>query len=47
MPDQVVTGDPGSGKTAVLGLLAALVIRGRRPTVPATACPLGISRAKE
>ena len=30
----IVTGDPGSGKTAVLGLLAALADPRRRPTVP-------------
>ncbi len=30
----IVTGDPGSGKTAVLGLLAALADPARRPTVP-------------
>ena len=30
----IVTGDPGSGKTAVLGLLAALADPRRRPTIP-------------
>ena len=35
----VVTGDPGSGKTAVLGLLAALTDPRRRPTVPRDGLP--------
>ena len=35
----VVTGDPGSGKTAVLGLLAALSDPRRRPTVPRDGLP--------
>jgi Caspase domain len=30
----IVTGDPGSGKTAILGLLAMLADPSRRPTVP-------------
>ena len=30
----IVTGDPGSGKTAILGLLASLADARRRPTVP-------------
>ncbi|RSN39107.1 hypothetical protein DMC64_38880 [Amycolatopsis sp. WAC 04197] len=33
-PLQVVTGNPGSGKTAVLGLIAALTHPDRRATVP-------------
>ena len=39
---RVVTGDPGSGKTAVLGLLAALSDPQRRPTVPRDGLPAGI-----
>jgi WD40 repeat protein len=39
---RVVTGDPGSGKTAVLGLLAALSDPRRRPTVPRADLPAGI-----
>ena len=35
----IVTGDPGSGKTAVLGLLAALADPRRRPTVPRDGLP--------
>ncbi len=35
----IVTGDPGSGKTAVLGLLAALSDPRRRPTVPRDGLP--------
>ena len=35
----IVTGDPGSGKTAVLGLLAALCDPQRRPTVPLDGLP--------
>jgi len=35
----IVTGDPGSGKTAVLGLLAALADPSRRPTVPRDGLP--------
>jgi Caspase domain len=35
----IVTGDPGSGKTAVLGLLAALCDPRRRPTVPLDGLP--------
>ena len=35
----IVTGDPGSGKTAVLGLLAALSDPHRRPTVPRDGLP--------
>jgi WD40 repeat protein len=43
---RVVTGDPGSGKTAILGLLAALSDPRRRPTVPRDGLPGGImSRA--
>jgi hypothetical protein len=38
----IVTGDPGSGKTAVLGLLAALADPARRPTVPRDGLPAGI-----
>ena len=38
----VVTGDPGSGKTAVLGLLAALSDPQRRPAVPRDGLPAGI-----
>ena len=38
----VVTGDPGSGKTAVLGLLAALSDPQRRPTIPRDRLPTGI-----
>ena len=38
----VVTGDPGSGKTAVLGLLAALSDPQRRPTIPRDRLPAGI-----
>ena len=38
----VVTGDPGSGKTALLGLLAALSDPQRRPAVPRTGLPAGI-----
>ena len=37
----IVTGDPGSGKTAVLGLLAALADPQRRPTVPRDGLPSG------
>ena len=37
----IVTGDPGSGKTAVLGLLAALADPHRRPTVPRDGLPAG------
>ena len=37
----IVTGDPGSGKTAVLGLLAALADPPRRPTVPRDGLPAG------
>jgi hypothetical protein len=37
----IVTGDPGSGKTAVLGLLAALADPARRPTVPLSGMPAG------
>ena len=37
----IVTGDPGSGKTAVLGLLAALADPARRPTVPRDGLPAG------
>ena len=37
----IVTGDPGSGKTAVLGLLAALADPVRRPTVPRDGLPAG------
>ena len=41
----IVTGDPGSGKTAVLGLLAALSDPRRRPTVPCDGLPAdGIPR---
>ena len=39
---RVATGDPGSGKTAVLGLLAALSDPRRRPTVPRDGLPAGI-----
>ena len=39
---RVVTGDPGSGKTAVLGLLAALSDPQRRPTIPRDGLPVGI-----
>ena len=39
---RVVTGDPGSGKTAVLGLLAALSDPQRRPTVSREGLPAGI-----
>ena len=39
---RVVTGDPGSGKTAVLGLLAALSDPLRRPTVSRDGLPPGI-----
>ena len=35
----VVTGDPGSGKTAVLGFLAALADPRRRPTIPRDGLP--------
>jgi WD40 repeat protein len=43
---RVVIGDPGSGKTAILGLLAALSDPRRRPTVPRDGLPSGIvSRA--
>ena len=35
----IVTGDPGSGKTAVLGLLATLANPIRRPTVPRDGLP--------
>ena len=35
----IVTGDPGSGKTAVLGLLAAFADPHRRPTVPRGGLP--------
>jgi len=35
----IVTGDPGSGKTAVLGLLAALADPRRRPTIPRDGLP--------
>ena len=38
-PPMIVTGDPGSGKTAVLGLLAALSDPRRRPTVPRDELP--------
>ena len=38
----VVTGDPGSGKTAMLGLLAALSDPQRRPAVPRDGLPAGI-----
>ena len=38
----MVTGDPGSGKTAVLGLLAALSDPQRRPAVPRDGLPAGI-----
>ena len=37
----IVTGDPGSGKTAVLGLLATLADPARRPTVPRDGLPAG------
>jgi WD40 repeat protein len=40
----IVTGDPGSGKTAVLGLLAALADPRRRPTVPRDGLPTAIPR---
>ena len=36
----IVTGDPGSGKTAVLGLMTALADTRRRPTVPRDDLPL-------
>ncbi len=39
---RIVTGDPGSGKTAILGLLAALSDSRRRPTVPRHGLPAGI-----
>ena len=39
---RVVSGDPGSGKTAVLGVLAALSDPQRRPTVPRDGLPAGI-----
>ena len=35
----IVTGDPGSGKTAILGLLASLADPRRRPTVPRDGLP--------
>ena len=35
----IVTGDPGSGKTAVLGILAALTDSQRRPTIPRDGLP--------
>ena len=35
----IVTGDPGSGKTAVLGVLAALADPQRRPTIPRDGLP--------
>ncbi len=35
----VVTGDPGSGKTAILGILAALADPRRRPTIPRDGLP--------
>ena len=38
----IVTGDPGSGKTAVLGLLAALADPARRPTVPRDGLSAGV-----
>ena len=42
---RIITGDPGSGKTAVLGLLAALADPQRRPTVPRAGLPpAGIPR---
>jgi WD40 repeat protein len=37
----IVTGDPGSGKTAVLGMVAALTDPSRRPTVPQDGLPAG------
>jgi Caspase domain/WD domain, G-beta repeat len=37
----IVTGDPGSGKTAVLGILAALADPRRRPTIPRDGLPAG------
>jgi len=37
----IVTGDPGSGKTAILGLLAALADPQRRPTISREGLPLG------
>ena len=37
----IVTGDPGSGKTAVLGILAALADPRRRPTIPRDGLPPG------
>jgi len=39
---RVVTGDPGSGKSAVIGLLAALSDPQRRPTVSRDGLPPGI-----
>ncbi|HEV2259557.1 MAG TPA: caspase family protein [Streptosporangiaceae bacterium] len=36
----IVTGDPGSGKTAVLGILAALTDPRRRPTIPRDGLPV-------
>jgi WD40 repeat protein len=35
----IVTGDPGSGKTAILGILAALADPQRRPTIPRDGLP--------
>ena len=35
----IVTGDPGSGKTAILGIVAALADPRRRPTIPRDGLP--------
>ena len=43
----IVTGDPGSGKTAVLGLLAALADPRRRPTVPRDGLPADAIPARD
>ena len=43
----IVTGDPGSGKTAVLGILAALADPRRRPTIPRDGLPPGAIPAED
>ena len=43
----ILTGDPGSGKTAILGLLATLADEARHPTVPLDGLPAGAVPASD